>query len=196
MKKNIITLLLLVVGLIGLKAQQPYVGEIRMFAGNFAPSGWAICDGSLLSIAENETLFQLIGTTYGGDGENTFAVPDLRGRAPIHQGNGYFIGEMGGTENVTLTTNQIPAHSHTVRVTLPVSGEVSNADTPIGNVVGVNAARGNEFNSTSNVSMGKMSYSASPNSSVVGGSQPHENMKPFVAINYIISLYGIFPSPN
>lgn len=196
MKKKILTILLLAIGLMGLKAQQPYVGEIRMFAGNFAPSGWVMCDGQLLLISENETLFQLIGTTYGGDGQTTFAVPDFRGRAPIHQGNGYVIGQMGGTETVTLTNNQIPSHSHTATVTLPVSGNAANADTPANNVAAVNAARGNEFNSTTNVNMGKMTYTASPNSSVTGGSQPHENMKPFVAINYIISLYGIFPSPN
>jgi microcystin-dependent protein len=194
MKKKIFTLLLLTIGWMGLKAQQPFVGEIRMFAGNFAPMGWAFCDGSTIAISEYETLFMLIGTTYGGDGQSTFALPDLRGRAPMHQGNGYVIGEMAGTESVTLTTNQIPSHTHAAVVKLPVSGEVSNADTPVGNVAGVNAARGNEYNSTANVTMGKMSYTASPNSSVAGGSEPHENMKPFVTINYIISLYGIFPS--
>ena len=91
---------------------QPYVGEIRMFAGNFAPAGWMFCEGQLLPISENETLFQLIGTTYGGDGESTFALPDLRGRIPIHQGNGFILAETGGAEEITLTVNQIPAHSH------------------------------------------------------------------------------------
>src|ERR1043166_5148973 len=91
---------------------QPYVGEVRMFAGNFAPAGWMFCEGQLLPISENETLFQLIGTTYGGDGESTFALPDLRGRVPLHQGNGFILAETGGVEEVTLTVSQIPAHSH------------------------------------------------------------------------------------
>src|SRR5262245_29799295 len=91
---------------------QPYVGEIRMFAGNFAPAGWMFCEGQLLSIAENETLFNLIGTTYGGDGQSTFALPDLRGRLPIHQGSGFTLAETGGVEQVTLTASQIPAHTH------------------------------------------------------------------------------------
>ena len=96
---------------------QPYVGEIRMFAGNFAPAGWMFCDGQLLPISENETLFQLIGTTYGGDGESTFALPDLRGRIPIHQGNGFILAETGGVEEVTLTTSADPAHSHPLLAT-------------------------------------------------------------------------------
>src|SRR5882762_1788020 len=91
---------------------QPYVGEIRMFAGNFPPNGWMFCDGQLLPISENETLFQLIGTTYGGDGQSTFALPDLRGRLPIHQGSGFILAETGGSEEITLTVNQLPAHSH------------------------------------------------------------------------------------
>src|SRR5687767_15637443 len=91
---------------------QPYVGEIRMFAGNFAPAGWMFCEGQLLPISENETLFQLIGTTYGGDGQATFALPDLRGRLPMHQGNGFILAETGGAEAITLTTNQIPSHTH------------------------------------------------------------------------------------
>src|SRR6187431_1092834 len=93
---------------------QPYVGEIRMFAGNFAPAGWMFCEGQLLPISENETLFQLIGTTYGGDGQSTFALPDLRGRLPIHQGTSFVMAETGGVETVTLTVNQIPQHSHTL----------------------------------------------------------------------------------
>src|SRR3954452_19935359 len=109
---------------------QPYVGEIRMFAGNFAPAGWAFCEGQLLPIAENETLFQLIGTTYGGDGQETFGLPDLRGRIPLHQGNGMILAEMGGTETVTLTTQQIPVHTHPI-VGAAVTG---NAVTPSGNL--------------------------------------------------------------
>src|SRR5512145_1018561 len=102
---------------------QPYVGEIRMFGGNFAPAGWMFCEGQLLPISENETLFQLIGTTYGGDGESTFALPDLRGRIPIHQGNGFVLAETGGAEEITLTVSQIPAHSHPMLATQnPASG--------------------------------------------------------------------------
>lgn len=196
MKKKIFTLLFLSLCFMGIKAQQPYVGEIRMFAGNFAPAGWAICDGSLLSIADNEVLFVLIGTTYGGDGQTNFALPDLRGRAPIHQGSGYVIGQMAGTETVALTSNQIPAHSHVGTLTLGVSKQGGNADTPIGNVAAVNPTRGNEFNTVSNGTMATASFSAGTTTSIAGGSQPHENMKPFVVINYIISLYGIFPTQN
>src|SRR5512132_1200796 len=96
---------------------QPYVGEIRMFAGNFAPAGWMFCEGQLLPISENETLFQLLGTTYGGDGQSTFALPDLRGRLPLHQGNGFVLAESGGAEEITLTVSQIPAHSHPLLAT-------------------------------------------------------------------------------
>src|ERR1700737_3636238 len=111
---------------------QPYVGEIRMFAGNFAPAGWMFCEGQLLPISENETLFQLIGTTYGGDGQSTFALPDLRGRLPLHQGSGFTLAETGGVETVTLTGSQIPAHSHP----FPGPAAVANSPNPASNVVG------------------------------------------------------------
>ncbi len=170
---------------------QPYVGEIRMFAGNFAPAGWMFCAGQLLPISENETLFQLIGTTYGGDGESTFALPNLQSRVPIHAGSGpegktFTLGESAGTEEVTLTVQQIPNHTHP----LLVSGGVGNVNTPAGNVT------------SQSVSV-KMYLADSPvgplnaNSvTPVGGSQPHENCQPFLCINYIISLFGIFPPPN
>src|SRR5207253_7281805 len=109
---------------------QPYVGEIRMFAGNFAPAGWMFCEGQLLPISENETLFQLIGTTYGGDGQSTFALPDLRGRLPLHQGNGFILAETGGAEEITLTVNQISAHSHP----LLASSNLGNAISPSNNL--------------------------------------------------------------
>lgn len=194
MKKKIFTLLLLSIVYMGLKAQTPYIGEIRMFAGNFAPSGWAFCDGQLLSISENDVLFNLIGTTYGGDGQSTFALPDLRGRAPIHQGNGYAMGQQGGAEQVTLTTSQIPSHTHAVILSLPVYAGAGNADTPIGNVPAVNVAHANEFNTASNNSMGTVDYAASSATTIAGGSLPHDNMKPYVAIHYIIALFGVFPS--
>jgi microcystin-dependent protein len=167
---------------------QPYVGEIRMFGGNFAPAGWIFCEGQLLPISENETLFQLIGTTYGGDGQSTFALPDLRGRLPIHQGNGFILAENGGAEQITLTVNQIPSHSH------PALGS-SNTGTgtaPQGNVlssltVATNSAYGSD----------NPQISISPQSvTMVGGSQPHSNMQPFLCVDFIISLFGIFPSPT
>lgn len=170
---------------------QPYVGEIRMFAGNFNPSGWEMCNGQLLPISENETLFQLIGTTYGGDGESTFALPNLQSRIPMHFGTGpdgvtYQMAETAGVEEVTLTIQQIPAHSHTPLV----STDPGTGTNPAGSVAGA----------LSPVSVYKASVVAptvpmhAASVSTVGGSQPHENMQPFLCINYIISLFGIFPS--
>lgn len=166
----------------------PYVGEIRMFAGNFAPAGWMFCDGSLLPISQNETLFNLIGTTYGGDGQSTFALPDLRGRVPVHMGTGAglstrVIGEMGGVETVTLTTQQIPSHSHVPRA---VSGN-GNQTTPQ-NGVWAGAATSRYSSNTPNLAMNTSLVGAS------GNSQPHDNLMPYVTISFIISLFGIFPS--
>lgn len=165
---------------------QPYVGEIRMFAGNFAPAGWMFCEGQLLSISENETLFQLIGTTYGGDGQSTFGLPDLRGRIPIHQGNGFILAETGGAEEVTLTLSQIPAHSHP----LLAANAVANDPNPAGNVLGESSAV--SLYQSSNPLAAMASQSISP----VGGSQPHTNFQPYLCIDFIISLFGIFPSPT
>ena len=168
---------------------QPYVGEIRMFPGNFAPQGWAMCDGSLIAISENETLFNLIGTTYGGDGQTTFALPDLRGRAPIHMGTNvatYFIGQTGGAETVTLTNNQIPNHTHLPQAASGAAGNPANS--PSGNVW--SGWTGGQFTTQApGVSMNPAAAGPS------GGSQPHNNMVPFQAINYIISLFGVYPSP-
>lgn len=163
----------------------PYVGEIRMFGGNFAPSGWNFCDGSLLSIANYATLFNLIGTTYGGDGQNTFAVPDLRGRIPVHQGNGYVIGQLGGTETVTLTVSQIPAHAHTANGNSTGSGSPSPSGAVWGNW------SDNQF--TSAGATGQMNGAALGNA---GGNQPHDNLMPYLCVNFIISLFGIYPSQN
>jgi microcystin-dependent protein len=167
---------------------QPFVGEIRMFAGNFAPVGWAFCDGALQPITENQTLYQLLGTTYGGDGVNTFALPDLRGRAPLHQGQGpgtsnYTLGERAGVESVALTLNQIPSHSHAPRGQTG-AGTQSN---PQGNVWAASALD---------------NYSGSPPSvpmaagalATVGANAPHDNMPPYVCVSFIISLFGIFPT--
>src|SRR5262245_9502830 len=144
---------------------QPYVGEIRMFAGNFAPAGWMFCEGQLLPISENETLFQLIGTTYGGDGESTFALPDLRGRIPIHQGNGFILAETGGAEEITLTANQIAAHSHP----LLASSDGGNQVSPTGNLIANVSAVFPYIESPPNVALGAQAVS------MVGGSQPHTN---------------------
>ncbi len=166
----------------------PYIGEIRMFGGNFAPAGWAFCDGSLLSIAENDALFNLIGTTYGGDGQNTFALPDLRGRAPLHAGQGpglsnYTLGQAGGTESVTLTPNQLPAHSHLAQGQTAAGSQTSPSN-------GVWAASTlNQF--SANTPTQPFAANAVGMS---GGSQPHDNMMPYATINYIISLFGIYPS--
>jgi microcystin-dependent protein len=163
---------------------QPYVGEIRMFAGSFAPAGWMFCSGQLLPISENETLFQLIGTTYGGDGESTFALPDLQGRIPLHQGAGMQLAEAAGVESVTLTNQQIPIHSHPLLAN--TSAGTSNA--PAGHVPAGSPTIDLYREASPTVSL-------SPNAVVsVGGSQPHENMQPFLCISLIISLFGIFPS--
>jgi microcystin-dependent protein len=165
---------------------QPYVGEIRMFAGNFAPAGWMFCEGQLLPISENETLFQLIGTTYGGDGESTFALPDLRGRLPLHQGNGFILAETGGAEEITLTVQQIPAHSHA----LLASTAPGTQNAPASNVT---AASPSVTLYTGDVTDTNMSPNAVTS---IGGSQPHTNFQPYLCIDFIISLFGIFPSPT
>ena len=161
----------------------PYIGEIRMFAGNFAPAGWMFCEGQLLPITENETLFNLIGTTYGGDGQSTFALPDLRGRIPIHQGNGFILAEIGGAEEVTLTTSQIPAHNHA----LLASTDIGTQSSPANNVTAQAAAKIYRAGSPT-VFLNPQTVSAT------GGSQPHNNFQPYLCINFIISLFGVFPS--
>jgi microcystin-dependent protein len=166
---------------------QPYVGEIRMFAGNFAPAGWAFCAGQLVPIFENETLFQLIGTTYGGDGESTFALPDLRGRIPVHQGQGYTIGETGGSEEVTLTLNQIPLHTHTLFAS---AGPAEPTAGPNGSLLAASPANTPYSVVPPHVAMNAAAVT------VQGGSQPHDNVAPYLCVNFIISLFGIFPSPT
>ncbi len=163
----------------------PYIGEIRMFAGNFAPAGWMFCNGAILAISQYETLFSLIGTTYGGDGQSTFALPDLQSRVPMHQASGFVLGQTGGEEQVTLTVNQIPAHAHVPQA----SSDTGSQTSPAGNVW---------------ANSNRLPYSASSPGAVMdpaavgsaGGSQPHDNMIPFLGVNFIISLFGIFPSPN
>jgi microcystin-dependent protein len=162
----------------------PYIGEIRLFAGNFAPQGWAMCDGSVLPISQYEPLYNLIGTTYGGDGQSTFALPDLRGRLPVHQGNGYVMGQQFGVEEVTLTTQQIPSHSH-------AAAAVGTASSP---------SPANAIWATAPVSQySTVAPTTALNAQVIsatGGSQPHDNLQPYVGLVFIISLFGIFPSQN
>ncbi len=169
----------------------PFVGEIRMFGGSFAPVGWAFCQGQLLAISENETLFNLIGTTYGGDGQSTFALPDLRGRVPVHMGTSsasggtYVLGQTGGVENVTLTTSQIPPHSHVPQAAAAAGSQASPSN--------------NVWAGSTNLPYSQSAPAAGMAADAIGstgGSQPHDNMIPYLVVNFIISLFGIFPSPT
>jgi len=165
---------------------QPYVGEIRMFVGTFAPAGWMFCDGQLLSIDENEVLFQLIGTTYGGDGQTTFALPDLRGRIPVHQGVGFTLAQAGGQERVTLIEQQIAPHSHD----LLASTQSASTAVPTGHTLAQTNAIHLYSSTSPNVAM------ASQTIGLAGGTQPHDNMQPYLCVSFIISLFGIYPSPS
>jgi microcystin-dependent protein len=162
----------------------PYVGEIRIFAGNFAPVGWAFCNGQTVPISENEVLFQLIGTTYGGDGIQTFNLPNLQSRVPVHVGPGFALGQAAGSEDVTLGTAQIPAHSHTVLATT----NSNTASQPGGNFL----AQGPDIYETNIPGNAQMSPTLTP----AGGSQPHSNLQPYLCVSFIISLYGVFPSQS
>ena len=170
---------------------QPYLGSISMVAFNFEPVGWAFCSGQLLPISEYEALFQLIGTTYGGDGQNTFALPDLRGRIPIHMGTGpglpsYTLGQSGGAESITLTLNQMPIHNHS----LAVNSSGGTSDNPTGNYMASNSEGFKHYsNSAGSTGNGASIVNA-------GGNQPHNNMPPYLCVNFIIALFGIFPSRN
>jgi len=168
----------------------PYIGEIRMFAGNFAPAGWALCNGALLPISENDALFNLIGTTYGGDGQSTFALPNLQSRIPIHQGPGFVIGQTGGEETVTLTTNQIPSHNHAVLASSTAGGSAN----PSGNVLANEGGTGNAQVSLYNNAPTAFQAISPSTIGNAGGSQPHDNMAPYLCVNFILSLFGVFPS--
>jgi len=163
----------------------PFIGEIKMFAGTFAPLGWAFCAGQLLPIGDYDALYNLIGTTYGGDGQTTFALPDLRGRVPVHPGNGIIQGETGGAESITLTVNQVPAHSHTAKA----NSATGNSTNPGGNYWAAQPAflpyspAGSE-----NVNMKAGAIG------LTGNNQPHDNMIPFTCLNYVIALEGIYPT--
>jgi microcystin-dependent protein len=171
---------------------QPYIGEIRMFGGSFAPAGWAMCDGQLMPISENDALFNLIGTTYGGDGQETFGLPDLQGRVPVHPGGALNVqlGEKGGVESVTLTTQQMPIHSH---LPLVLSGSGGGASTPTNQTIlaDCQTTTTNTYTpfNAANAQVQLNNNSITP----VGGSQPHDNFQPTLCVTYIISLFGIFP---
>src|SRR5579883_805094 len=175
---------------------QPYVGEIRMFAGDFAPAGWMVCEGQLLPISEWETLFQLIGTTYGGDGQETFALPDLRGRVPMHMGSfggtTASLGELAGVETVTLTTQQIPGHNH-----LMTAANTGTALSPQNAYLAVPSSTVSGLEPYA--ATGGTGTPVTLNANILqttGGSQPHDNFQPYLCVSFIISMFGIFPSQN
>lgn len=165
---------------------EPFLAEIRMVGFNFAPRGWAFCDGQIMPINQNQSLYSLLGTTYGGDGRSSFALPELRGRTPIHQGDGHALGNKGGAQTVTLTKEQIAAHTHQARAS---------------------SANGNNITATNNIlaaaADGYRAYESGTNSAMKpntltndGGGQSHDNMQPYLAINFCIALQGLFPSRN
>ena len=165
---------------------QPYVGEIRMFAGNFAPAGWMFCEGQLLQISEYETVFELIRTTYGGDGQTTFALPDLRGRLPLHQGDGFTLAETGGVEEVTLSTNQIPSHTHALLATARAGTHGQPRDRILATPPSLRQYVEPATDPTVALAPGTVG--------ATGGSQPHTNLQPYLCVNFIFSLHGVFPS--
>jgi microcystin-dependent protein len=162
---------------------QPYVGEIRLVGFTFAPAGWALCNGALVPISEFDTLFNLLGTTFGGDGQTTFALPDLQGRTPVHQGNGYNMGQTGGVETVTISSQQYPVHTHPF---LSSGSSANGVTSPLNNTVGggVNAYR----TENPTVAMNGTMIGTS------GGNQPHTNLQPYLVLNWIISNFGVYPS--
>ena len=193
----------------------PFLGQIMMFGGNFAPRGWAYCEGQLLAISQNQALFSILGTTYGGDGRTTFGLPDLRGRTPVHTGTGpglstYSLGERGGAETVSLTQSQMPAHTHvataqTVTQIAVSSKDATSAAPAAGEALAaVSSERGKVSNAEiyntetpNTVLSAKTAASTTTITNLpTGGSQPHPNMQPYLAVHYIIALQGLFPSRN
>jgi microcystin-dependent protein len=172
---------------------QPYIGEIRMFGGNFAPAGWMFCAGQLLPISENDALFTLIGTTFGGDGQSTFGLPDLQGRVPMHAGSGFVVGQASGVETVTINQNTMAQHNHMVTTT----AKPATSGTPSSSTI-----MADEDPSNSGV-LAYLPFAAASQMTLrstmiggTGGNQPHENMQPFLTVSFILSLFGIFPSQN
>lgn len=199
MKKFLILIMLLIPMIFIAKAQDQFVAEIRIFSGNFAPKGWAFCNGQLLSISQNTALFSLLGTTYGGDGKTTFALPNLNGRVPIEAGQGpglsiRDLGETGGEESVTLLSSEIPAHSHIVTngsTALPANNGIGNLDTPSESYP---ATSSKSYSSTSNATMNTTGTTATVDPA--GGNLPHNNLQPYLTLRYIIALQGIYPPRN
>jgi microcystin-dependent protein len=163
---------------------EPFLGEIKIISWNFPPKGWAFCNGQLLPINQNQALFSILGTTYGGDGMRTFGLPNLQGRTPVHVGNGIVLGEMGGETTHTLNISELPAHNHFV----VGSPNPASAATPNGNLWAAQNGRG--YAASANAAMSPASVQPT------GGNQPHENMSPYLVLNFIIALQGIFPSQN
>jgi len=163
---------------------EPFLGEIKIISWNFPPKGWAFCNGQLLAINQNQALFSILGTTYGGDGRVTFGLPNLQGRSPVHIGNGIVLGEMGGETSHTLNISELPAHNH---VPVGNSSNPASFSSAAGHLWGYNAGT---YAPTANVAMNPQCVQAA------GGSQPHENMSPYLVLNFIIALQGIFPSQN
>ncbi len=180
---------------------QPFIGQIIMFGGNFAPANWAKCNGQLIPISQNETLYTLLGTTYGGDGVNTFGLPDLQGRVPIHQGTGaglstYVLGAKAGTENVTLTSSQLPTHTHTLSVITGTPGTLAKATSA--SYLADEASTASGGNAFTYIAGGTGTQQALVGTSIgnTGSSFPHNNVQPVLAVSVCIALYGIFPSQN
>ena len=193
--KRHFTLLILLFLSTGVFAQEAYIGEIRMFAGNFAPRNWALCNGQLLQISQNQALFSILGTTYGGDGRTTFALPDLRGRVAIHNGDGpglspKTLGQKGGTETETLSTDQMPEHTHDLSIKNPVCKDEADSDDPTAKYPAV--SKENMYSTHKNAE------AADPVVEITstGGNQSVNNMQPYTCVNYIICLYGLFPPRN
>jgi microcystin-dependent protein len=175
----------------------PYIGEVRMFAGTFAPVNWALCNGQVIAISQNEALYQLLGTTYGGDGVNTFNLPDVQGRVPIHQGTGtglstYVIGQKAGSESVTLTTSQMPQHNHTLAATTTAATAQAVGPTLLPAMPTATNAKLYTIQGATPTIDAMSVRAVGP----AGGSQPHENRMPALAVTFIIALFGIFPSQN
>jgi len=176
----------------------PFLGEIRMFGGNFAPTGWALCNGQLLSISQNTALFSLLGTTFGGDGQTNFALPNLQGRVAVHFGQGaglspYTLGQQGGSEQITLTINQTPAHSHAATITVAGSAH-ADAHSPAGAVLGGGPGRDVYASSGPDGSTVMNAHMATASVAMAGGNLPHPNIQPYTCVNFIIALQGIYPS--
>jgi microcystin-dependent protein len=172
----------------------PFVAEIRMFACNFAPKGWATCDGQLLSISQNTALFSLLGTFYGGNGQSTFGLPNLAGRAPMHQGQGpglsqRFLGETSGSAAVTLLTNEMPLHNHTLN---GHNAHIGSLPTPTNKTILAKSAGGNSYTADTS-SLTQMNFQAL---SLAGGSLPHNNMQPYLAVLFCIAMQGMYPARN